>query len=192
MVKSLTIMNDKPETWTRTSSEEIADCRVFKVRRDYSRRETNGAEHTFFCIESPEWVNVVALTPENMVVLIHQYRHGAEEITLEIPGGMIDSGETPEEAALRELAEETGFIPREIVSLGRTRPNPAIQNNWVHHFLATDCEKMNETVFDAHECVVTELFDLKEIPQLFRDERITHSLVLACFHKLDLYRHKNT
>jgi ADP-ribose pyrophosphatase len=184
-------MNEKPETWTRTASDEIADCRVFKVRRDHSKRAADDAEHTFFCLESPDWVNVIPLTREDKVVLIHQYRHGAEEITLEIPGGMVDAGETPQEAAVRELAEESGYIPREIVFLGRTRPNPAIQNNWMHHFLALDCEKTSETLFDAHESVVTELFDLKEIPQLFRDERITHSLVLACFHKFELFRDKN-
>lgn len=184
-------MNEEPEIWARIASEEVADCRVFKVRRDLSRRATDAAQHTFFCVESPEWVNVIPLTAANEVVLIRQYRHGAEEITLEIPGGMVDAGETPREAALRELAEETGFVPREIVSLGKSRPNPAIQNNWVHHFLALDCAKINETVFDSTESVVAELFDLKEIPQLFREEKITHSLVLACFHKFELYRDKN-
>ena len=183
-------MNDQPDTWTRKHSKEVADCRVFKVREDFCERASDGAEHTFFVIECPDWVNVIALTKENEVVLIEQYRQGSEEITLEIPGGMIDDDEEMENAARRELLEETGFEAGEFINLGKSRPNPAIQNNWMHHYLALDCEKTRETAFDEHESVVNKLVPLAEIKNLIERGEITHSLVHAGFYFLDLMQKK--
>lgn len=179
-------MNTKPDVWKRKASAQLADCRVFRVREDTCERESDKLEHTFFVIENPDWVNVVALDAANQVVLIEQFRHGTEEIILEIPGGMIDDGEAPETAARRELLEETGFASDKFIYLGKSRPNPAIQNNWIYHFAALNCEKIEETAFDEHESVVTKLVSLDEIPQLIESEQITHSLVLAGFYKLNL------
>ncbi len=179
-------MKDKPETWKRKTSKEIADCRVFKLREDFCERSSDKAEHTFFVVENPDWVNVIALTEDKQVVLIEQFRHGTEEIILEIPGGMIDAGEEPIIAAARELVEETGFAAREIIPLGKSRPNPAIQNNWIYHFLALDCEKIKDTAFDEHESIFTKLAALAEIEQFVENGEITHSLVLAAFYKFKL------
>ena len=180
-------MNEKPEIWKRTRSEQIADCRIFKVREDFCRRESDRLEHTFFVLENPDWVNVIALTRSEEVVLIEQFRYGTEEITLEIPGGMVDAGEQPEAAARRELLEETGYSSDEFVYLGKSRPNPALQNNWIYHFAALDCQKLHETAFDEHESLVTKLVSAREIPKLIASEQITHSLVLAGFYKLNLH-----
>jgi 8-oxo-dGTP pyrophosphatase MutT (NUDIX family) len=180
-------MNAKPEIWKRKASRQLADCRVFRVREDISDRESDNLEHSFFVVESPDWVNIIALDAENETVLIEQFRHGTEEIVLEIPGGMIDEGEAPETAARRELLEETGFASDEFIYLGKSRPNPAIQNNWIYHFAALNCRKIQETAFDEHESVVTKLVSLDEIPNLIESEQITHSLVLAGFYKLNLH-----
>lgn len=183
-------MNEQPEIWKRIKSEQLADCRVFKIREDFCERDTDNAEHTFFVIECPDWVNVIALTKEKDVVLIEQYRQGIEEITLEIPGGMIDADENHEDAAKRELLEETGYSSNKIVYLGKSRPNPAIQNNWMHHYLALDCEKTGETDFDEHESVITKLVRLDKIESLITSGAITHSLVLAGFYYLNAYNNK--
>lgn len=179
-------MSEKVDIWKRTDSKEIADCRVFKVRVDYSERESDGKQSMFFVTEHFDWANIIALTKKKEVVLIEQFRHGVGEIILEIPGGIIDENEAPETAARRELMEETGFTANEFILLGKSRPNPAISDNWLYHYLALDCEKTHETTFDEHESVVSKLVPLKEIQNLISSEKITHSMVIAAFYLFDL------
>ena len=178
-------MSESPERWEKIESKQIADCRVFKVREDLCR---NGSkEANFFVIENPDWVNIIALTKDLQVVLIEQYRQGIEDVILEIPGGMIDEGEAPERAARRELLEETGYASDEFVYLGKSHPNPAINNNTLHHFLALNAEKIEEVAFDEHESVVTRLAPLPEIPALIKSGAISHSLVVAAFQYFSFY-----
>ncbi len=173
--------------WKRESSEQVADCRVFKVRRDVSADPRAGRSHDFYVIEAPDWINVIPLTAGGEVVLIEQYRHGTEEVSLEIPGGMVDAGESPREAAARELLEETGYESSEIIFLGKTRPNPAIQNNWIHTFLARGVERKGEPRNDGTEHTVVRRAPLERIPALISEGKITHSLVVVGFHWLGLY-----
>lgn len=173
--------------WRRTESECVADCRVFKVRRDISADPRDGRTHDFYVVEAPDWINVVPLTARGEVVLIEQYRHGSREVSLEIPGGMVDPGESPREAAGRELLEETGYAATELLFLGRTRPNPAIQDNWIHTFLARGVEFKGEPVFGGTEQTIVRLAPLEEIPSLIAEGKITHSLVVVGFHLLGLY-----
>ncbi|MBA2495339.1 MAG: NUDIX hydrolase [Acidobacteria bacterium] len=121
------------------------------------------------------------MTREKEVILIKQFRHGIEKITLEIPSGMVDDGENPQAAAQRELLEETGFSANNFILLGKSHANPAINNNLVYHYLALDCEKIQETTFDDHESVVTNLVSLDSVDELIAKGEITHSLVIAAF-----------
>jgi 8-oxo-dGTP pyrophosphatase MutT (NUDIX family) len=168
------------------SSEQIADCRVFKVRRDISADPRDGRAHDFYVIESPDWINVIPLTDDGQVVLIEQYRHGTGEISLEIPGGMVDAGETTAAAAARELLEETGYEASEVALLGKTRPNPAIQNNWIHTFLARGVRYRREPENAGTEQTFVRLFPVEIIPTLISEGKITHSLVVTGFHLLGL------
>ena len=179
-------MKENPETWTRKQSKTVADCRIFKVREDHCNRDSDGKAATFYVVENPDWVNVIALTADKQVVLIEQFRHGSEEIILEIPGGMLDENEDRETAAKRELLEETGFSSDEFVYLGKSRPNPAIQNNWIYHYAALNCEKTAETNFDEHESVITKLVLLSEIENLVGSGEIIHSLAIVGFYYLNL------
>lgn len=179
-------MTDKPDRWPRISSRSIADCRIFKVREDLCERESDGKKSGFFIIECPNWVNVIALTPEREVVLIEQYRYGVEDVLLEIPGGIIDEGEAVETAAKRELLEETGYSSDKWILLGKSLPNPAMQNNMVYHYLALDCKKTGDTAFDEHESIVTKMTPVSEIEDMIKSGRIDQSQVVAAFYFLRL------
>jgi ADP-ribose pyrophosphatase len=172
--------------WERAASERVADCRVFTVRRDLSLSPRDGTRHDFYVIEAPDWINVIPVTDAGEVVMIEQYRHGTGEVTLEIPGGMVDEGETPRETAEREMLEETGYAACEVVPLGSLRPNPAIQNNWIHIFLARGAEFRSAPVFHGTEQTVVRLVPLADVPGLIAGGAITHSLVVAGFHLLAL------
>ncbi|HEX7957183.1 MAG TPA: NUDIX hydrolase [Pyrinomonadaceae bacterium] len=175
-------------SWRRVRSEPVADCRVFKVRRDFSRDPRGAREHDFYVIEAPDWVNVIPVTEGGEVVLIELYRHGTEEVSLEIPGGMVDPGEGAREAAARELLEETGYESRELVFLGKTRPNPAIQDNWIHTFLARDAAYRREPANAGTELTRVRLAPLESVPALIADGSIGHSLVVVGFHLFGLWR----
>lgn len=174
--------------WSRVSSELVADCRVFQVRRDLSRSPLDNREHDFYVLEVPDWINVIPLTLNDEVVMIEQYRHGTNSVTLEIPGGMVDAGETPQRAAARELLEETGYAATsEVLFLGKTRPNPALQNNWIHTYLARGVEFKSAPVFDSTEHTSVRLVPVKNVPGLIADGTVDHALVVIGFHFLSLH-----
>jgi ADP-ribose pyrophosphatase len=122
---------------------------------------------------------VVPVTSDGDVVLIHQYRHGAGEITLETPGGLVDPGETPEQAAVRELREETGYRPARVTPLGSVNPNPALFRNRMHAFVAWDVEKMEEVERTDTEETVVELVSRERVFELVEQGVIDHALVVA-------------
>jgi ADP-ribose pyrophosphatase len=177
-----------PKRWTVVQTEFLQDCRVFSVSRLHARSPHTGQSHPFFCIDSPEWVNVVPITPQGEVVMIRQYRHGSSEVTLETPGGLVDPGEQPVEAAARELLEETGYRARELSSLGEINPNPALFRNRLHAFVGHDAEKVAPIQNGQTEETVVELVDRERLRELARSGGVDHALVMAVLYRLELER----
>jgi 8-oxo-dGTP pyrophosphatase MutT (NUDIX family) len=176
-------------TWERLTEEIVYECRIFALRRERSRFSRDNAEHEFHVLESPDWVNIVPLTADQHVVMVRQFRHGVREYTLEVPGGMVDpEDESPLVAARREMVEETGFDGDRIEPLGVVHPNPAIQANRCHTFVAHDVVRRHVPVFDSTEETEVALVPLADVPDLLRAGHITHALVVAAFHWLALRR----
>ena len=172
-----------PKPWKLTSSNQDKSYRVFSLRTDHAISPRTGQEHDFFIVECPPWVNVIPLTPENKVVMVRQYRHGTRSVTLEIPGGLVENNDTPEEAAVKELREETGYQTSEMIPLGSVHPNPAIQDNQCYTFLARDVFLAGKQQQDDKEDIEVLLCPISEIPRLIKEGEITHSLVLAAFYR---------
>lgn len=172
--------------WKRLSSKTIGSFRIFSIREDRYQLPRIDRIAPFYVLESNDWVNVIPLTDAGEVVLIRQFRFGTEEVTLEIPGGIVESGHTPLEAAQNELLEETGFKSDQWEYLGFVHPNPAFLTNRCHSFLARGVQKIAEIRQEESEEIEVSLVPYKEIKDLIRQQSITHSLVICAFHLVEL------
>lgn len=155
-----------------------AVTRIFEVVRAVYRHPHRGDERDFFVIHAPDWVNVVALTPSGHLVLVRQFRYGIDDFSLEIPGGMIDAGEDPVAAGLRELREETGYAGTRARLLGSIHPNPAMQSNRCHLVLVEDARPADDTEWDPDEEFEILTRPVDEVYALAAAGGITHALVL--------------
>lgn len=162
-------------------AENKADFRIFTVEQHGATHPTHGTERTFSVIRSTDWVNVIALTTDDEVVLVRQFRHGTGTVTVEIPGGMVDPGEGFVEAGARELREETGYVAERWLDIGVVEPNPAIQDNRCATVLALDARKDHDPEFDAGEFIAVQTAPLAAVRGLIARGQITHSLVVAAF-----------
>lgn len=145
-------------------------------------------ERRALVLEMPGWVNIMALTAEQEVLLVRQWRFGIRQMTLEIPGGLIEKGEEERVAAERELYEETGYRAKSWQYLGAVHPNPAIQSNQIGTWLATDLVQIGEPPGDGDEELEVVRLPLEQIPQAILSGEITHSLVVAAFYLFDQQR----
>jgi 8-oxo-dGTP pyrophosphatase MutT (NUDIX family) len=167
--------------WRITESKLLVRTPVFSLRQNRKRRvEGDARSHDFYLLEAVDWVNVVPVTEAGEIVFIELYRHGIEAPSLEIPGGMIDSEDAdPAAAAAREMREETGYEAERLLSLGMVHPNPAIQANRCHTFLAEKARRVGDLRPDETEDIRVVLHPVHEVPLLLREGRITHALVVA-------------
>ncbi|MBA4417909.1 MAG: NUDIX hydrolase [Syntrophus sp. (in: bacteria)] len=167
--------------WELINSEVDRDYRVFRIKTEKSLSPRTNKEGRFYVIDTNDWVNVIPITEKGEIVMIRQFRHGSKEITLEIPGGLVDESD-PEEAAVRELLEETGYRGAKVTLLGATNPNPAIFNNLCHTYLIEGAKKVSEVDLDPDEDIEVELLSPSEIPALIEKGVISHALVIVAFH----------
>jgi ADP-ribose pyrophosphatase len=175
--------------WRLEAPRQIAATKVFNVNARRGRSTANPDKAgEFYSLDCPDWANVIAITPERQVVLIEQFRFGIEEVTLEIPGGIIDGGESPAQACTRELLEETGYRGDKIRMIGRVSANPAIQNNFVHTGLILNARPAAAVNLDHLEEINLRLAPLDDVPELIRTGAIHHAFVVAAFQHLTVSR----
>lgn len=167
------------DRWRRTRGERRGDFRIFGVREDYYLHPERDGERSFFVIEVPDWVNVVAETEDGRVLLIRQFRPGVGGVRLEIPGGVIEPGEEPAAAAARELREETGYAGEPPELLCVTEPNPALQPNRCWSYLVRRARPAGPTELDHDEIIEPVLVARAELERVIREGELSHALLLV-------------
>jgi len=177
----------KPRKWTTIESDHVYQTPIFDLLR-HQREHPHRGRHHFYVLSAPNWINIIPLTPSQEVVMVHQFRHGIEDHTLEVPGGMVDPGEEPGVAARREMIEESGYDSDNIVAIGKVHPNPAIQGNYCFSFFARDVRLIGKppqhTGAEETEVVTVPLADIRK---MIATGEITHALTITAFSFLQFY-----
>ncbi len=164
-------------------SAYIEQHKYFSARKDAYQTETGKIVDPYYVVEVPESAVAVAVTAENEIVLIEQYRYPANITGTELPGGFIDADEAPEKAVLRELMEETGYSFTAVHSLGKTYSNPGVINNPTNLFLATGGKKTGEQSLDPNEEIKIILRSIDEVKEMMKAGKFPQSLHEVCLRR---------
>jgi ADP-ribose pyrophosphatase len=174
--------------WSRPRVEIVADFGIFAVEKGLLHDAAGQPMRDVFTFGCRNWCNVVAVTPAQEIVFVWQYRFGPGELSLEVPGGVIDPGEAPEAAARRELLEESGFEAGKIELLSDLQPNPALQGNRIYSYVAWDAVPTGSTAFDELEECETALVPRSSLGALLDSGQVQHALVAVALETF-LRRH---
>jgi ADP-ribose pyrophosphatase len=167
-----------PQRWLRGESRLLQRTRILDLNAVEFHHPGRQVRRDFVVVDTTDWVNVLALTGDDRLVLVNQYRYGIDDFSWEIPGGVIERGEDPVAAGVRELLEETGYSGRDARLLASVHPNPAFLSNRCHLVLVEDCRPSGQIAWDADEELEVAAVPVAEVYQRARAGGITHSLVL--------------
>lgn len=168
--------------WQKLASTYLVKERWATLRVDTCKLQNGVIKDDYYVLEYPNWVNAVALTKENKIILVRQYRFAADIISLEIPGGVIDDGEDPETAIVRELQEETGYSFESCELIATLYPNPATSTNKTFTYLLKGGTITHEQHLDEHEILNVEEYTVEEVKQLLKENKIDQALHVAGLH----------
>lgn len=167
--------------WKILSSEYLFSDLWFRVRKDKCLTPEGKLIDPYYVYEFPNWVTALALTEDQQIVMVRQYRHALGETCLEIPGGCVDDTDPDFQTAIaRELLEETGYQFSDYHYLGRTSANPSTNNNLMHMFLATGGRKIADQKLDGNEEIQVELYSIEEVKKMLRDNQIVQAMHTTC------------
>jgi ADP-ribose pyrophosphatase len=167
------------EGWEQLGSERLLTNRYFSLRSDRLRLPDGGIKDPYYIIERPDAAIIVPITAGGEVVLVRQYRPPLQMMELAPPAGLVEEGERPEEAARRELAEETGYTGGEWEQLGSLASSPSLKDNWAHLFLARGVEETAPPDPDEHELVEVVRVPAKDLRDLVHSGKIVSSSGVA-------------
>ena len=177
--------------WEILSREQVEDFGIFQIHKKRVRSPRTGEISEALSAQFSDWVLVLALTSQNEVVMVNQYRHGVEQVCLELPGGLIDpNDDAPEVSASRELLEETGYKAGRLTCIGECFPQPAILSNKCYFYLAEDAVSVQAQELDAGEDIENVKIPLKSIPARIASREINHGMVLLAFFFYEMHRSK--
>lgn len=163
--------------WKTLSSEYLFNDLWFKVRKDICEASSGKVINPYYVYEFPEWATALALTEDERVIMVKQYRHPIGEVIIELPGGCVDDADKDFQAAIaRELLEETGYVFTSYSPLGKISANPSTNTNWMHMFLALGGKKVGEQKLDHNEEIIVELYTIDELKELLRGNKIVQSM----------------
>ena len=167
--------------WKILSSEYLFNDLWFKVRKDICESPSGKVIDPYYVYEFPEWATAFALTEDNKVIMVRQYRHPVGEVIIELPGGCVDETDKDLETAIaRELLEETGYSFSSYESLGKISPNPSTNTNWMHMFLAKGGKIISEQKLDHNEEIIVELYSVEEVKNLVKKNEIVQAMHVTC------------
>ena len=175
---------ESPDPWPLLESRPGPGLVIFRVRTDLLRNPRTGVVMERLVLETPDWVNVVALTPERQLVLVRQFRSGVSDVTTEIPGGVIDPGESHRAAAERELRAGTSYTAPRWPQPGAVLPNPASPTPRCHHWLAEDAVLSHPIDPDPGEDLRVGTASLDEVKAAIARGEIAHSLVITALSRI--------
>ncbi|WP_432714087.1 NUDIX hydrolase [Pedobacter sp.] len=165
--------------WQKLASRYLVQEKWATLRVDTCKLQNGTVKDDYYVLEYPNWANAIAVTKENKIILVRQYRHAADIVSLEIPGGVMEEGEDAEAGVRRELLEETGYSFEKAELIAQLYPNPATSNNITFTYLLTGGTKTHEQHLDEHEILNVEEYTIEEVKQLLLDNKIEQALHTA-------------